>query len=181
MKNTILGHSHRLKKVLPVLRCAKNTPQRPKKNANLSGLSEKNLYSVESLRICRQGGNFSFGDTKKCCTFSGLELVPRSRKNLNGALSCMHIGPKCIQTLWDHQKKLPFVENYKEFAICAILREQTSFWGIPRGLKRCCACSGARKILPRGPKQMQIPRGYQKKRLFRTKSAILSIRWKFQF
>jgi len=42
-----------------------------------------------------------FGDTIKCCTFSGLELVPKSRKKLIGALSCMHKGPKCIQTLWD--------------------------------------------------------------------------------
>jgi len=74
-----------------------------------------------------------FGDTKKCCTFSGLELVPKSRIKLIGALSCMHKGPKCIQTPWDHQKEIPFVENYKEFAICAILREKTPFWGIPRG------------------------------------------------
>jgi len=42
----------------------------------------------------------------------------------------MHKGLKCIQTLWDHQRKIPFVENYKESAICAILKEQTSFWGI---------------------------------------------------
>ena len=41
-----------------------------------------------------------FGDTKTCCTFSGLELAPKSRKKLTGALSCMHKGPKCIQSLW---------------------------------------------------------------------------------
>ena len=35
-----------------------------------------------------------FGDTKKCCTFSGLELAPKSRKKLIGALSCMHKGPQ---------------------------------------------------------------------------------------
>ena len=80
--------------------------------------------------------NNPFGDTKKRCTFSGLELVPKSRKELIGALSCMHKGPKCIQTLWDHQKKIPFVENYKERAICAILREKTPLWGIPRGRKK---------------------------------------------
>ena len=45
-----------------------------------------------------------FGDTKKSCTLLGLELVPKRRKKLIGALSCMHKGPKCIQTLWDHQK-----------------------------------------------------------------------------
>ena len=69
-----------------------------------------------------------FGDTKKCCTFSGLELAPKSRKKLIGALSCMHKGPKCIQSLWDHPKKIPFVQKHKEGAICAILREKPHFW-----------------------------------------------------
>ena len=104
-----------------------------------------------------------FGDTKKCCPFSGLELVPKSRKKLIGALSCMHKGPKCIQTLWLCQKKVPFVDDYKECAICAILKKETPLWSHPRGLKRCCACSGALKILPRGPPKMQIRRGYQKR------------------
>ena len=104
-----------------------------------------------------------FGDSKKCYTFSGFELVPKSRNKIIGVLSCIHKGPKCIQTLWVHQKKIPFVENYKDCAICAILREKTPFWGIPRGEKRCSAYSGALKMLPRGPKKMQIPRGYQQK------------------
>ena len=69
-----------------------------------------------------------FGDTNKCCTFLGLELVRKSRKKLIAALSCMRKGPKCIQTLWDHPKKIPFVQNYQENAICEILR--------------CCTCSG---------------------------------------
>ena len=67
------------------------------------------------------------GDTKKCCTFSGLELVPKSRKKLIAALSCMRKGPKCIQTLWDYPKKIPFVQKYKQIAICKILRAKTSF------------------------------------------------------
>ena len=71
---------------------------------------------------------YEFGDTKKCCTFSGLELAPKSRKKLIGALSCMHKGPKCIQSLWDHPKKIPFVQKHKEGAICAILREKPHFW-----------------------------------------------------
>ena len=37
-KNPILGYTQRLKKVLCVLRCAKNAPQSPPKNANPSGL-----------------------------------------------------------------------------------------------------------------------------------------------
>jgi len=43
-----------------------------------------------------------FGDTKKCYTFSGLELVPKSSKKLNGGLSCMHKREKCVQILWDY-------------------------------------------------------------------------------
>ena len=65
-----------------------------------------------------------FGGTKKCYTFSALTLAPKNRKKLIGALSCMHKGPNCIQTLLDHQKKIAFVENYKECAICAILTEK---------------------------------------------------------
>ena len=72
-----------------------------------------------------------FGDTKTCCTFSGLELAPKSRKKLTGALSCRHKCPKCIQSLWDHPKKIPFVQNHKEIAICAILREKKPFFAFP--------------------------------------------------
>jgi len=76
-----------------------------------------------------------FGDTKTCCTFSWLELAPKSRKKLIGALSCMHKGPKYIQSLWDHPKKIPFVQKNKEGAICAILREKTQFWAFPEAKK----------------------------------------------
>ena len=70
-----------------------------------------------------------FGDTKTCCTFPRLELAPRSRKKLIGALSCMHNGPKCIQSLWDHPKKVPFVQKHKESVIWAILREKKRHYG----------------------------------------------------
>jgi len=76
-----------------------------------------------------------FDDTKKCCTFSGLELVPKRRKKRIGALSFMNKCQKCIQTHWDHEKKIPFVENYKESAICAILRENSHFGAFPEAKK----------------------------------------------
>ena len=82
-----------------------------------------------------------FGDTKKCCTFSGLELAPKSRKKLIGALSCMHKGPKCIQSLWDHPKKIPFVQKHKEGAICAILREKNPFLAFPEAKKGVVHCA----------------------------------------
>ena len=81
----------------------------------------------------------------KCCTFSGLELAPKSRKKLIGALSCMHKGPKCIQSLWDYPKKIPFVQKHKEGAICAILREKTPFLALPEAKKGVVNCARLRK------------------------------------
>ena len=106
-----------------------------------------------------------FGDTKKCYTFSGLELVPKSTTKLIGGLSCMHTGPKCIQTLWDHHKKIGFVENYKECAICAILREKTSFWGILRLIEvlRVLRCA---KNAPQKRKKNENPSGLSEQNVY---------------
>ena len=104
-----------------------------------------------------------FGDTKKCCTFSRLELVPKSRKKLIGALSCMHKGPKWIQTPCDLQKKLPFVKNYKECAIYAILKEKKPILGHSQRLRKVFRVLWCAKNTPQKPPKMQISRGYQKK------------------
>ena len=101
-----------------------------------------------------------FGDTKKCGTFSGLELAPKSTKKLIGALSYMHKGPKCIQSLWDHPKKIPSVQNHKESAKCVILREKPHFGPFPEPKKVVVKCA----MLRTGPIIMQIPRGYRKKK-----------------
>ena len=69
----------------------------------------------------------------------------------------MHKGQKYIQVLWDRHKKIPYVENYKECAICAILRENSPFCLSATEAKTCCA------MLHRGTKLMHIPWGYQKK------------------
>ena len=76
-----------------------------------------------------------FGDTKKCCTFSGLELAPKSRKKLIGALSCMHKGPKWLSIPLGPSEKNSFVQKHKEGAICAILREKTPFLAFPEAKK----------------------------------------------
>ena len=122
-----------------------------------------------------------FGDTKTCCTFSGLELAPKSRKKLIGALSCMHKGPKCIQSLWDHPKKIPFVQKHKEGALCAILREKKPILGHSQRLKKVLLNAQGRARLRRGPVIMQIPGAIRKISLLSRKSVILSIRWEFQF
>ena len=58
----------RLKKVLRVLRCAKNAPQRPPKNANPSGLSEKICL------FCRKSADFV--DKVEISVLRGVGWVP---------------------------------------------------------------------------------------------------------
>ena len=106
-----------------------------------------------------------FGDTKKCCTFSGLELAPKSRKKLIGALSCMHKGPKCIQSLWDHPKKIPFVQKHKEGVICAILREKTPFLAFPEGKQGVVDCARLRKAA-HWPNNNANPSGLSEKKVY---------------
>ena len=72
---------------------------------------------------------------KSAALFQGLNWPPKAEKKLIGALSCMHKGPKCIQSLWDYPKKIPFVQKHKEGAICAILREKTPFLAFPEAKK----------------------------------------------
>ena len=104
-----------------------------------------------------------FGDTKRCWTLSLLQLAHKAEKKLIGALSCMHKGPKCIQSLWDHPKKTTFVQKHKEGAICAILKEKTPFWP-PQMLKKVLLTVQGCARLCTGPIIMQIARGYQKKK-----------------
>ena len=106
-----------------------------------------------------------FGDTKKCCTFSGLELAPKSRKKLIGALSCMRKGPKCIQSLWDHPKKIPFVQKHKEGAICAILREKNPFLAFLEAKKGVVNCARLRKAA-HWPNNSANPSGLSEKKVY---------------
>ena len=106
-----------------------------------------------------------FGDTKKCCTFSGLELAPNSRKKVIGALSCMHKGPKYIQSPWDHPKKIPFVQKHREGAICAILREKTPFLAFPEAKKGVVYCERLRKAAHL-PNKNANPSGLSEKKVY---------------
>ena len=102
-----------------------------------------------------------FGDTKKCCTFSGLELAPKSRKKANWRSQLHAQRSQCIQSLWDHPKKIPFVQKHKEGTICAILGKKPIF-GLPEAKKVLLTEQGCARLRT-GLIIMQIPRGYQKK------------------
>jgi len=54
-----------------------------------------------------------FGDTKKCYTFSGLELVPKSSKKIIGGLSCMQSAKKAIKSFGTIRKKLLLLKSTK--------------------------------------------------------------------
>ena len=105
-----------------------------------------------------------FGDTKRCCTFSGLELAPKSRKKLIGALSCMHKGPKCIQSLWDHPKKFLLCKSTKKVRYVRSLGKKPHF-GPSQRLKKVLLTAQGCARLRTGLIITQIPRGYQKKSL----------------
>ena len=106
-----------------------------------------------------------FGDTKKCCTFSGLELAPKSRKKLIGALSCMHKGPKCIQPSGTIRYKIYFVQKHKEGAICAILREKTPFLAFPEAKKGVVNYARLRKAA-HWPDNNANPSGLSEKKVY---------------
>ena len=104
-----------------------------------------------------------FGNTKKCCTFSGLELAPKSRKKLIGVLSCMHKSPKCIQSLWDHPKKFLLCKSTKKVRYVRSLGKKPHFWPSQRLKKVLLTAQGCARLRT-GLIITQIPRGYQKKK-----------------
>jgi len=154
IQNCIEGGS--LKKVLILLRRLQH-----KSTSDHVGAPKNNQFGAILI---------DFGDTKKCVTLSGLELVPKSRKKLIGGLSCMHKGQKCIQILWDHQKKMPFVEKYKE---CGICKGKKHILGHTQRLKKVLRMLRCAKHAPQRPKNNANPLGLSEKNvLLSRKSAI---------
>ena len=106
-----------------------------------------------------------FGDTKKCCTFSGLELAKKSRKKLIGALSCMHKGPKCIQSLWDHPKKFLLCKSTKKVRYVRSLGKKNPFLAFPEAKKGVVHCARLRKTA-HWPNNNANPSGLSEKKFF---------------
>ena len=86
-------------------------------------------------------------------------------KKLTGTLSCMHKGPKCIQSLWDHPKKIPFVQKHKEGAIFAILREKPHFGAFPEAKKGVVNYARLRKAA-HWPNNNANPSGLSEKKVY---------------
>ena len=74
---------------------------------------------------------------KNAALFQG--LIFSQKKKVNCALSCMRKGPKCIQTLWDHPKKIPFVQKHtKKSRYVRSLGKKPHFGAFPEAEKSCC-------------------------------------------
>ena len=97
--------------MLRVLRRATNASQRPKNNANPSGLSEKSVDCVERLQFCRKGGNFSFergrvGPSKRCSfwcngpSIKALQIPFCHQKTINLALFLKNLAILTNATLF---------------------------------------------------------------------------------
>ena len=135
--------------------CLRKAAHWPNNNANPSGLSENTGYCVESLRF--------LSIRWKKPPFWGLPSGPKKLKKLTGALGCMHKAPKCIQSLWDHPKKIPFVQKYKESAICAILREKPHFGAFPEAQKGVLICAICLRKAAHWPNNNANPSGLSEK------------------
>ena len=77
----------------------------------------------------------------------------------------MHKGPKCIQSLWDHPKKIPFVQKYTAGAICAIPREKTPFLPFPEAKKGVVSYSRLHKAA-HWPNNNANPLGLSEKKVY---------------
>ena len=104
-----------------------------------------------------------FGDTKKCCTFSGLELAPKSRKKLIGALSCMQKVPNAFNPSGTIRKKFLLCRSTRKARYVRSLGKKPHFWPSQRLKKVLLTAQGCARLRT-GPIIMQIPRGYQKKK-----------------
>ena len=123
-------------------------------------------YNVAAPKNIPFGTIFiEFGDTKKCCTFSGLELVPKSRKKPIGALSCMHKGPKCIQSLWDHPKKFLLCKRTKKARYVRSLGKKPHFGAFPEAKEGVVNCARLRKAA-HWPNNNANPSGLSEKKVY---------------
>ena len=77
----------------------------------------------------------------------------------------MHKGPKCIQSLWDHPDKIPFVQKHQEGAICATLREKTPLLAFPEAKKGVVNYARLRKAA-HWPNNNANPSGLSEKKVY---------------
>ena len=104
-----------------------------------------------------------FGDTKKCCTFSGLELAPKSRKKLIALSAACTKAPNAFNPSGTIRKKFLLCKSTKKARYVRSLGKKLHFWPSQRLKKVLFTAQGCARLRT-GPIITQISRGYQKKK-----------------
>ena len=122
--------------------------------------------------LCRKSAILS-----SLAPFWGLPSGPKKLKKLTGALRCMHKAPKCIQSLWDHPKKIRFCAKVQKSAIVRSLGKKPHFGAFPEAQKGVLICAICLRKAAHWPNNCKSLGAIRKNSLLCRKSA-LSIRWK---
>ena len=86
-------------------------------------------------------------------------------KKLTGTLSCMHKGPKCIQSLWDHPKKFLLCKSTKKARYVRSLGKKPHFGAFPEAKKGVVNYARLRKTA-HWPNNNANPSGLSEKKVY---------------
>ena len=122
-----------------------------------------------------------FGDTKNAALFQALNWSQKAEKSeLPLSAACAKV-PNAFKPFGTIRKKFLLCKSTKKSRYVRSLGKKSHFGAFPEAKNGCCTCSGALKMLPKGPKKCKSLGAIRKKSLLCRKSAILSIRWTFPF
>ena len=138
--------------------CLRKATHWPNNNANPSGAIRKNSL------LCRKSAILSIRWKKT--PILGPSLRPQKaqkanwRSRLHAQSSQMHSIPLVPS------EKIPFVQKYKESAICAILREKTHFGAFPEAQKGVLICTICLRKAAHWPNNNANPSGLSEKTVY---------------
>ena len=123
--------------------------QRSKMYSFNLGPSEKNSFCAKAQR-----------NPDMCDPYGKNTILRHSKglKKLTGAFSCMHKGPKCFQSLWDHPKKFLLCKSTKKSRYVRSLGKKSHFEAFSEAKKanwrsRLHAQRSKMHSIPLGPSQ----------------------------
>ena len=91
----------------------------------------------------------------------------------------MHKAPKCIQSLWDHPKKILLCKSTKKARYVRSLWKKPHFGAFPEAQKGVLICAICLRKAAHWPNNNANPSGLSEKTVYCVESLrILSIRWK---
>ena len=120
-------------------------------------------YQKNSL-LCRKSAILSIRWKKT--PFWALPSGPKKLKKLTGALGCMHKAPKCIQSLWDHPKKIPLCKSTKKARYVRSLGKKPHFGAFPEAQKGVLICAICLRNAAHWPNNNANPSGLSEKTVY---------------